>query len=391
MPIPQSRVLSIRDQALELAPNKRDAFLDSVCDHPDLRLAVEHALLEHSGAIHPTKLAVSASSDLSSDSLKLPPEPPLTRLAHYAILQTIGKGGFGTVYAAFDEKLHRPVAIKVLAPSIAADNTARTRFIREARYSAAIRNENVVATYAVADDHEPPYIVMELIIGDSLADRFANSPFSIDEIIRVAKEVAAGLAAAHKQGLVHRDIKPGNILIESETQSVKITDFGLARLRDDTSITQSGMIAGTPLYMSPEQAQGQELDGRSDLFSLGSVLYELCVRRSAFHAADSLSVLRRVCRDIPAPIRQINREVPQWLCDIIDKLHAKGREQRFASANELIAALNAGPDWVNPKAEKRPVAAPASQSRLLLFLVSALLACVIASAFLLWRANLSTP
>ncbi len=224
----------------------------------------------------------------------------LGRLGHYDILEVIGKGGFGTVFKAFDEKLHRVVAIKVLAPELAANASARKRFSREARAAAAIKDDHVIAIYAVEDDHQPPYLAMEYVDGISLQDRLdQEGALDLKEILRIAVQTACGLAAAHKQGLVHRDIKPANILLENGVQRVKITDFGLARAVDDASISQSGVIAGTPMYMAPEQAAGETIDHRADLFSLGSVLYVMCTGRPPFRASGTMAVMKRVMEDTP--------------------------------------------------------------------------------------------
>jgi serine/threonine-protein kinase len=161
----------------------------------------------------------------------------------------------------------------------------------------------------------------------------------LTEILRIGMQIAAGLAAAHAQGLVHRDIKPGNILLDSGVERVTITDFGLARAADDASLTRSGVIAGTPQYMSPEQARGNPLDGRSDLFSLGSVLYAMCTGRPPFRAETALAVLRRICDERPRTIRDVNPEVPDWLEEIVGKLHAKDPAERFQSAREVAELL----------------------------------------------------
>src|SRR6202453_894958 len=163
---------------------------------------------------------------------------------------------------------------------------------------------------------------MEMIDGISLQDKLdKKGPLSLKEILRIGLQTAEGLVAAHKQGLVHRDIKPANVLLENGVERVKITDFGLARAVDDASVTQSGTVAGTPQYMSPEQAEGLAVDHRSDLFSLGTVLYAMCTGRPPFRANGTLAVLKRVIEAAPRPIREINSEVPEWLCSIIAKLH----------------------------------------------------------------------
>ena len=232
----------------------------------------------------------------------------------------------GIVLKAFDPALHRAVAIKVLAPQLATNNSARQRFAREARAAAAIRNEHVVAIHAVDEWKGLPYLVMEFIPGRSLQDRIdRTAPLDITSILRIGMQTAAGLAAAHAQGLVHRDIKPANILLENGVERVKLTDFGLARAVDDASLTQSGVVAGTPLFMAPEQARCETVDHRADLFSLGAVLYAMCTGRSPFRASTTLGVLRRVSDDPHRPVREVNPEVPHWLAAIVDRLLAKDR------------------------------------------------------------------
>ncbi len=259
----------------------------------------------------------------------------LGRLAHYEVQEVVGRGGCGIVLKAFDEKLERIVAIKVMAPELAATSPARKRFLREARATAAIRHENVVSIYAV-EELPLPFLVMEYIDGETLQQRLDRTgPLDLREVLRIGQQIAGGLVAAHDKGLIHRDIKPGNILLEHGTDHLKLTDFGLARSADDASMTQSGVIAGTPLYMSPEQAQARDIDQRSDLFSLGSVLYVMCSGRPPFRAATTLAVLKRVVEDQPRPIRNIIPEVPDWLVALINKLHAKNPDERFASAQEV--------------------------------------------------------
>src|SRR5262249_43773211 len=166
-----------------------------------------------------------------------------------------------------------------------------------------------------------------------------SGPLELKEILRIGMQTAAGLDKAHAQGLIHRDIKPANILLENGVERVKITDFGLARAVDDASLTQSGAIAGTPQYMAPEQARGETVAHRADLFSLGSVLYAMCTGRPPFRASSMMAVLKRVSEDTPRPVREINPDIPDWLCAIIDKLHAKEPSQRFATAQEVADLL----------------------------------------------------
>jgi hypothetical protein len=283
----------------------------------------------------------SAVQTKSSYSFLASPTRPgsVGRLAHYEMLEVLGKGGFGTVFKAFDTKLHRVVAIKVLAPELASNGAARKRFLREAHAAAAVRHEHVVVIHAI-EEQPLPYIVMECIIGQTLQEKLDDTgPLPLKEILRIGMQIAEGLAAAHKQGLVHRDIKPANVLLENGIEQVKITDFGLARAVDDASVTQSGVVAGTPMYMSPEQAEGATIDHRSDLFSLGTVLYAMCTGKPPFRASGTMAVLRRVIDDTPRPIRESNTEIPEWFGAIVEKLHAKKPEERYQTAREVADLL----------------------------------------------------
>jgi serine/threonine protein kinase len=289
----------------------------------------------------------------------------LGRLGHYEVLEVLGQGGFGIVFRAVDEQLQRIVAIKVLSPEMAATSPARRRFLREARSSARVRHENVVQVYAV--EEEPlPYLVMEFVPGETLQQRLDRSgPLEATEVVELGRQIAEGLAAAHAQGLIHRDIKPGNILIEAGSRRhARITDFGLARAADDASLSQSGVVAGTPMFMAPEQASAGTLDHRADLFSLGSVLYTMASGRPPFRAPSTLAVLKRVVEDTPRPIREIIPEVPQWLCDIISRLHAKNPDDRLSTAQEAADLLAHGeakvrrPGTLPPQQVEKPGLCP---------------------------------
>jgi serine/threonine protein kinase len=262
------------------------------------------------------------------------------QLGPYPILNLLGQGGMGMVFKGIDPTVGRPVAIKVMAPQLAASDQSRQRFLREARVAAAVRHSNVVVIHTVDEAEGLPYLVMQFIAGHSLEDHLRrDGKLPPLEVARIGWQAAAGLAAAHAQGMVHRDIKPANILIENGTDQVKITDFGLARAVDDVSLTQSGVIAGTPAYMSPEQARGDSLDHRTDLFSLGSVLYALCTGQAPFRGVGTMDLLRRVCDETPTPVREINPNVPEWLAAVIERLHAKDPAQRFSSAQEAADVL----------------------------------------------------
>lgn len=264
----------------------------------------------------------------------------LGRLGTYEIVGVVGQGGMGVVLKGLDTALNRYVAIKALAPHLAASGSARQRFAREAQAAAAVTHENVVAIHGVAECHGLPYLVMPYVRGESLQKRLdRRGPLGVSEVLRIGRQVAAGLAAAHAQGLVHRDIKPANVLLEDGVERLKITDFGLARAVDDASLTRTGVIAGTPQYMSPEQARGEPIDARSDLFSLGSVLYALCTGRPPFRAETTYGILRRITDTEPRAIREINSAIPEWLAAIIGKLLEKAPGERWASALELAELL----------------------------------------------------
>src|SRR4051794_15008608 len=278
----------------------------------------------------------------SLDFLEPPAEPgQLGKLGPYEVIEVIGRGGMGLVLKAYDRPLGRFVAIKVLAPELATSATARRRFAREAQAAAAISHEHIVSIYAV--DETPgglPFLVMPCVAGKSLQDRLDRAgPLEVREVLRIGMQAASGLAAAHAIGLVHRDVKPANILLENGVERVKLSDFGLARAVDDASLTQSGVVAGTPQYMSPEQGQGEPGDHRSDLFGPGSVLYFVCAGPPPFRADSTPAVLRRVCDDRPRPLREVNPDVPIWLAAIVERLHAKKPADRFHSAAEVAEVL----------------------------------------------------
>jgi serine/threonine protein kinase len=314
---------SILDVPAAAPPDLPQAAADAPSQHPEDDIAPEQGSEESLGFLEPP---------VRSDSLG--------RLGHYEVLEVLGRGGFGIVFRAFDETLQRVVAVKVLAPEMAATSPARKRFLREARSAAQVRHDNVVQVHAV-EEQPLPYLVMEFIPGETLQQRIDRTgPLEVPEVLRIGRQIAEGLAAAHATGLIHRDVKPANVLLERGPHAqVKLTDFGLARAADDASATQSGFVAGTPLYMSPEQARGEHLDHRSDLFSLGSVLYAMTTGRPPFRAEHALAVLRRVNEDAPRPILEIIPETPPWLCDVIARLHAKDPQERFQSAREVADVL----------------------------------------------------
>ena len=271
-----------------------------------------------------------------------PPTQPgeIGRLGKYRIQKELGRGGMGAVYLAFDERLQRQIAFKVMLPKFAANANAKDRFLREARAAARISSDHVVNIHEADEIDGTPYIALQLLQGYPLDEylKKKGSP-SLAQIIRIGKEMAIGLAAAHKLGLVHRDIKPGNVWLEAPNGRVKILDFGLAKPvegAESAELTAMGAIVGTPAYMAPEQGRGEMLDGRADLFSLGCVLYRLCTGKPPFARPTLMSILIAVATEEPTPVRELNPNVPEPLADLIHRLLAKNAADRPANAQAAV-------------------------------------------------------
>ncbi len=275
-----------------------------------------------------------------------PPEGPdeLGRLGGYRVRKHLGTGGMGVVFQAEDDRLQRPVALKVLRPELARDPDSRQRFLREARAAAAVVNDHVVPVYEVGEDRGVPFLAMQLLKGLSLEERLRRpGPLTVPQVLRLGRQIALGLRAAHERGLIHRDIKPANLWVEPEHGGrVKVLDFGLARPVDpEEGLTSHGAIVGTPAYMSPEQARGEAVDARGDLFSLGCVLYRLATGQVPFRGRSNLAVLSAVTSHHPRPPRELNPAVPPSLSDLVMRLLAKAPADRPASARAVAEALQA--------------------------------------------------
>jgi urea transport system substrate-binding protein len=261
-------------------------------------------------------------------------------LAHYRILKLLGRGGMGVVFQAEDMQLQRLVALKAILPEFAANSVARQRFLREARACAALKSDHVVTIYQVGQDRDLPFLAMEFLQGQTLETRLQGERLPLREVLRIGRESAAGLAAAHARGLIHRDVKPANIWLEAPTGRVKLLDFGLARATGSRSdLTQMGRIVGTPEFMSPEQARGEDVDARSDLFSLGAVLYALCTGQKPFQGTSVMAVLTALAVRTPRPIYELNADVPQPLVTLIGCLLEKDPADRLFSAEEVRQVL----------------------------------------------------
>jgi len=271
----------------------------------------------------------------------------LGRLGPYRVLGVLGAGGMGVVFQAEDPGLQRLVALKAMLPSQASTASAKERFLREARSAAALKHPHIVTIFQVGEDRGVPYLAMEYLEGEPLDRRLKRErQVPIAEVLRIGREMAEGLCCAHDKGLIHRDIKPANIWLESAPAAsatgghVKILDFGLARaLGDQTHLTQSGAIVGTPAYMAPEQAAGKPVDPRCDLFCLGCVLYRLATDQMPFKGADTMALLNALAVATPTEPAKLNQDIPAGLNDLIVKLLAKKPEERPAKAQEVVAAL----------------------------------------------------
>jgi uncharacterized protein (TIGR03067 family) len=358
---------SWEDIAKQLAGWERRGS-DSFSDNPALRELMENQKHQYPGEIPEDE---SGPDGMHRENVSLgflkPSDDPSSRgrLGSYEILEVVGQGGMGLVLKAYDPSLRRIVAIKVMATHLASSPMSRKRFIREARAAAAISHDHVVAIFAVEENHEPPFLVMQFVEGKTLQERLrVSGPLSVSEILRIGMQTAAGLAAAHAQGLVHRDIKPANILLENGVERVKITDFGLARAVDDVGMTQTGVVAGTPQFMAPEQANGEPIDLRSDLFSLGSVMYMLSTGGPPFRATTTMGLLKRICEDVPRPIQELNPDIPDWLAAMILKLLEKRPADRYQSAKEVSELLE---QWLahvqSPTIVPAPIKVPGACSK----------------------------
>ena len=320
-----------------------------------------------------------------------------SRLGPYEVVSRLGAGGMGEVYRARDTRLDRIVALKVLPPEIAHDETARARFEREARAISALNHPNICTLFDVGNENGVSYLVMELIEGQTLAELIARGPLSLSDAVRYAIEIATALDRAHRQGIVHRDLKPGNIMITKS--GVKLLDFGLARLdqrepaRHDAPtiaaadpITSAGMILGTLQYMSPEQLEGAPTDARTDIFSFGCILYEMVSGRRAFTGGSHASLITAIMSSEPPPLASLVPLTPLSLERLVKKCLAKSAEERWQSAGDLATELR----WIGETPEVEATA-PAKRRRPVLAWSIAALAIAAAIALFFLRRPAETP
>jgi serine/threonine protein kinase len=278
-------------------------------------------------------------------------EEPLPDISHYRIVSKIGAGGMGEVYLAKDTKLDRRVALKILPEEFAQDAERMRRFVQEAKSASALNHPNIIIIYEVGDTDGAHFIATEYVEGETLSRRLRGEPMSLRSALEIATQIASALQAAHNAGIVHRDIKPDNVMIRPDG-FVKLLDFGIAKLTEKTrepideeaataisAGTSPGMIVGTAGYMSPEQARGKQVDARTDIFSFGVVLYEMLTKRHPFEGENAMDVIGSILHKEPAPIRQLLPEIPQDLERLINKTLRKDREERYQTAKDLLIDL----------------------------------------------------
>jgi eukaryotic-like serine/threonine-protein kinase len=274
---------------------------------------------------------------------------PTVLAERYQLDRSLGNGGMGEVFEASDLTLHRSVAVKLLSPSLVQDEPARARFLREARALAQVNSPHVVAVYDAGEDGERPYLVMELVEGTTLEQELKRGGrLEPPRAVAIAKDIASGLASAHGQGIVHRDVKPSNVFL-TPSDAAKIGDFGIARLeRPDATLTLTGQTFGSPPYMAPEQASGGSVDARTDLYSLGCVLFQMLVGRRPFSGEDAVSLVYQHVHTTPPRVDSLQPEVPVALGDLVAGLMAKDPDDRPDSAEQVRRALEAVPTEAVP-------------------------------------------
>ncbi len=330
------QIRDVLEEALELAPEQRSAFVEKNCaSDSSLRQEVETLL--------------ASSPDVRSSFLQASPRVVTltsgTKLGDYEVKSLLGSGGMGEVYRARDARLGRDVAIKVL-PLLSADSDRLRRFEQEARAAAALNHPNILAVFQMGTYEGAPYLVSELLEGETLREQIKSSRLSVRRAIDYGVQIARGLAAAHEKGIVHRDLKPENLFVTRDGR-VKILDFGLAKLTrprtssDHTEGTEPGVMMGTVGYMSPEQVRGQAADHRADIFALGAILYEMLAGKRAFQKPTSADTLSAILNEDPAGISQVTTNIPPALQRVVHRCLEKSPEQRFQSASDLAFALDA--------------------------------------------------
>jgi serine/threonine protein kinase/tetratricopeptide (TPR) repeat protein len=308
-------------------------------------------------------------------------------ISHYKILEKLGEGGMGVVYKAEDTRLKRTVALKFLPREFLCDSQAKARFIHEAQAASALNHPNITTIHEIDEVEGECFIAMEYIEGKSIKELVKEKKFPIEDILRIAIQIAEGLNAAHKKDIVHRDIKSDNIMLTHDGLA-KIMDFGLAKLKGATKLTTTGSTLGTLAYMSPEQAQGIELDQRSDIFSLGVVLYEMITGQLPFKGEHGAAIIYSIINETPEPLARYKANVPEGLQRVVDKALAKDKEERYQHADELLADLRhekKNLEYVRVGQIPAEVLAPKSKRKLFPFIIPASIVFVLVLLFLILK------
>src|SRR5262245_46390095 len=348
--------------ALELEPDARGTFLVQACaGDEDLRREVTSLLNydDSSAGFIQSPLLEAAASELADQPLSGVQTQPLAgppQIGGYRLLSPLGRGGMGEVHLALDTRLNRKVAIKLLPVEFTSDAGRVRRFEQEARAASALNHPNIITIHEIGETESTLYIITEYVEGATLRQRMNAAPqqrMKLSEAIETAAQVAAALAAAHEAGIVHRDIKPENVMARRDG-IVKVLDFGLAKLTEAQAApvdsqastveklsTEDGVVMGTPRYMSPEQARGEKVDARTDIFSLGVMLYEMVTGRAPFVGATTSEVIAAILRDSPPPLAEYAPEAPAALERIVSQALRKDRAERYQSASDLLADLKA--------------------------------------------------
>jgi predicted ATPase/serine/threonine protein kinase len=342
------RVDELLHSALAVPSDRRDEFLRQECaGDAELEHEVRSLLTSHrnlGGFLERPAIRVAAQTIAQTEARKAGDSVLGRTISHYRVLGKLGSGGMGVVYEAEDVRLGRRVALKFLPESLAHDERTLQRFEREARVASSLNHPNICTIYEVEEHDHQPVIVMELLEGKSLKERIREGPISIDELLDFGIQASDALEAAHAKGIIHRDIKPGNIFIIGHVR-VKILDFGLAKVSpvedqsEEESLTLAGVIPGTTSYMSPEQVRGEEIDARSDLFSLGVVLYEMATGRRPFIGKNRVLMMNAILNARPAAASSLNRSLPAALDTIIARALEKNRDKRFQHAADICSNL----------------------------------------------------
>ena len=339
---PQTIAEQLFGEALELPREQRAAFLWEACrETPEVRRMVEALLQENdrlSGFLSEPAYRPRQVSQAAAPAH--PFQAPGTRLGRYLILELLGSGGMGAVYRVRDEKLERDVAIKMLTDGLLTSDEARRHFRREALALAKLNHPRIAAVYDVGEQDGLDYIVMELVQGESLAARLRSGPLGVKEATSIALQVAEALEEAHEHGVIHRDLKPANVMITPKGNA-KVLDFGIAKLlalpgAESLTMTETGQLVGTPLYMSPEQALGRSVDARTDLWSLGVLYYEALTGRAPFQGKTGLAVLHAIAESPFPPARETRPELPLQAEQIVARALEKDPARRYQSAADMM-------------------------------------------------------